>query len=83
VSRPDFAAVRLRPQEWPIIREAYAETYPVRPLLNHIDELREALAVLRPGLVLDLRYANEDDDKEAMRSRIETVETALASVEGA
>lgn len=41
--RPDFSRVRLKPGELPIIREAYAETYPVRTLLNHVDELREAL----------------------------------------
>ena len=28
-------------------------------------------------VVLDLRYAEDDDDKEAMRSRIETVQEAL------
>lgn len=40
----DFATVRVSgPEEWRVIREAYAETYPVRPLLNHVDELREAL----------------------------------------
>lgn len=41
-------------------------------------ELVEALLVLLPGLTLDLRYATDDDDKEAMRSRIETVRTVLA-----
>lgn len=40
----DFATVRVSgPEEWRVIRDAYAETYPVRPLLNHVDELREAL----------------------------------------
>lgn len=37
-----------------------------------------ALESLLPGLILDLRYANEEDDKEAMRSRIETVTEAIA-----
>lgn len=41
------------------------------------ERLRDALQVLLPGLVLDLRYATDDDDKDAMRSRIETVEQAL------
>ena len=40
-------------------------------------KLRDALMTLLPGLVLDLRYANEDDDKDAMRSRIETIQEAL------
>ena len=39
--------------------------------------LRAALEVLLPGLVLDLRYAGDDDDKDAMRSRISTVREAL------
>jgi hypothetical protein len=40
----DFSRSRVSgPKEWRVIREAYAETYPVRPLLNHVDELREAL----------------------------------------
>jgi hypothetical protein len=43
-----------------------------------IQRLREALECLLPGLVLDLRYATDDDDKDAMRSRIETVQDALA-----
>jgi hypothetical protein len=41
--------------------------------------LREALECLLPGLILDLRYATDDDDKDAMRSRITTVQDALAS----
>jgi hypothetical protein len=41
-----MAAVRLPPEQWAIIREMYAETYPVRPLLNHVDELRAALKAL-------------------------------------
>jgi hypothetical protein len=43
------------------------------------ERLREALEVLLPGLVLDLRYASDDDDKDAMRSRVETVEQALST----
>lgn len=39
----DFASKRLSEAEWLLIREAYAETYPVRPLLNHVDELQSAL----------------------------------------
>lgn len=42
------------------------------------ERLREALQVLLPGLVLDLRYASDDDDKDAMRSRIKTVHDALS-----
>jgi hypothetical protein len=40
---------------------------------DEIESLREALDCLLPGLVLDLRYADPDDDKDAMRSRIETI----------
>lgn len=40
----DFAKSRVSgPEEWKVIREAYAETYPVRPLLNHIDRLEAAI----------------------------------------
>lgn len=42
---------------------------------------REALEVLLPGLILDLRYADDDDDKDAMRARIKTVQEALADGE--
>lgn len=43
------------------------------------ERLREALQVLYPGLVLDLRYASDDDDTDAMRARIDTVEQALST----
>jgi hypothetical protein len=42
------------------------------------ERLRDALLTLYPGLVLDLRYAEMYDDKDAMRARIETVEEALS-----
>lgn len=42
------------------------------------ERLRTALWELYPGLVLDLRYADDDDDKGALRSRIKTVEEALS-----
>lgn len=41
------------------------------------DRMRAALQMLYPGLVLDLRYADDDDDKDAMRARIQTIEEAL------
>jgi hypothetical protein len=42
--RPDFSSKRLSTAgEWSLIRDLYAETYPVRPLLNHVDELAAAL----------------------------------------
>ena len=41
-------------------------------------DMLEALECLLPGLVLDLRYADPDDDKEAMQSRITTVTDAIA-----
>lgn len=46
-------------------------------LQSKLDTLREALDCLLPGLVLDLRYAEPDDDKDAMQSRIKTVTDAL------
>lgn len=82
-----------------MLRQAYAETYPVRPLLNEIerltrelaersasvligdqerDRLRAALLTLLPGLALDLRYAEPDDDRDALLSRVRTVEEALS-----
>jgi len=42
------------------------------------ERLRAALEMLWPGLALDLRYADDDDDKDAMRSRVETVVEALS-----
>lgn len=44
--------------------------------------LLEALQCLLPGLVLDLRYADDDDDKEAMQSRVDTVVTAINKATG-
>lgn len=41
-----------------------------------------ALENLLPGLILDLRYADPDDDREAMQSRIKTVTDALTTAEG-
>lgn len=40
---------------------------------HRIDVLETALQTLLPGLVLDLRYADADDDRDAMQSRIDTV----------
>lgn len=44
---PDFAAVRLAASELELIRQVYAETYPVRSLLNRIDELEAELAAIK------------------------------------
>lgn len=35
---------------------------------------------LLPALVLDLRYANEDDDKDALRARVNGVQASLAQI---
>lgn len=43
-----------------------------------VDALREALESLYPGLALDLRYADPDDDREALASRVRTIELALS-----
>lgn len=44
-----------------------------------IRELEAALNDLLPGLILDRRYADADDDIDAMNSRIETVTSALGA----
>lgn len=49
----------------------------VLQLRRTVAELRETLLTLLPGLVLDLRHASEDDDKDALRARIQTVREAL------
>lgn len=49
----------------------------VLQLRRTVAELRETLLTILPGLVLDLRYASEDDDKDALRSRIQCVREAL------
>lgn len=46
-------------------------------LISAAPELLEALEVLLPGLVLDLRYADDDEDKDALRSLIYTVTSAI------
>lgn len=47
-------------------------------LMREVERLRGALQMLYPGLVLDLRYADMDADKDALQSRIRTVEEALS-----
>lgn len=42
-------------------------------LNDRVAKLESALQSLWPGLVLDLRYADADDDKDAMQSRIDTI----------
>lgn len=44
---------------------------------ERIERLEEALAILLPGLILDLRYADDDDDKDALQARVATVQEAL------
>jgi hypothetical protein len=46
------------------------------------EALRKALLLLQPGLELDLRYADPDDDIDALRSRVQTVRAALSAREG-
>jgi hypothetical protein len=64
----------------PLDAELNGPNYPTQLQIDcaRIAELEMALQVLLPGLILDLRYADLDDDKDAMRARIETVQTALA-----
>lgn len=51
-------------------------------LIAAAPDMLEALQCLLPGLVLDLRYADDDDDKDALRSRIDTVTEALKKATG-
>lgn len=59
---------------WPSLRDA-ADMIERQDAL--VKALTTALECLLPGLVLDLRYAGADDDKDAMLSRIDTVIAAL------
>lgn len=52
----------------------------LKTLADKAERMHDALNCLLPGLILDLRYAEPDDDKEAMRSRIQTVAEALADL---
>lgn len=63
-------------------REMHAETLIAHSTIcsrfaERIRVLESALNSLLPGLVLDRRYADADDDIGAMNSRIETVQEAL------
>lgn len=49
--------------------------------LEDYERLEQALLCLLPGLVLDRRYADADDDIDALNSRIETVQSALYPTE--
>jgi hypothetical protein len=61
-----------------ILTKDRLKTREINLLTPENKRLRMALDCLLPGLILDLRYATDDDDKDAMRSRIETVQDALA-----
>jgi hypothetical protein len=67
MSQPEMRSDRLRAELAEVKRQR--------------DLLREALHVLLPGLMFDLRYADDDDDKDAMQARIDTVITALKATE--
>lgn len=56
----DFSNKRLSAAEWSLIREAYAETYPVRPLLNHVDELKAAARDVIEQMDLTCMRASEE-----------------------
>lgn len=57
---------------------AWVEYEDYEALALKLVRYREALECLLPGLILDLRYAEPDDDKDAMQSRINTVREALS-----
>lgn len=58
-------------------REASPEYYAKLKLEAAAPTMLAALQVLLPGLILDRRYADEDDDVDALNSRIETVTEAI------
>lgn len=61
-----------------LINEVNALTADRDALKRECEGLRGALENLLPGLHLDLRYADPDDDREALQSRVKTVTDALA-----
>jgi hypothetical protein len=63
----------------PLDAELNGPNYPTQMQIDRarIRVLEGALHDLLPGLILDLRYADLDDDKDAMESRIKTVTDAL------
>jgi chromosome segregation ATPase len=77
---------RLRPRKRPlhlaarlVETEQNARRYKIEleTLREQCARMRAGLESLWPGLVLDLRYADEDDDKDALQSRVDTVFEAL------
>lgn len=57
---------------------SYIAARELKELRAQCERMRTALESLLPGLILDLRYADYDDDKDAMQSRIDTVIEALS-----
>lgn len=47
------------------------------------DRYRAALEELHPGIALDVRYADDDDDIDALRARLDTIERALVPTDPA
>jgi hypothetical protein len=88
-SRPDFSLVRLNHAgELGMIRMAYVETYPVRPLLNHVDELA---ALLREYMTEfpafrakpeGSPYSDARKEQEADIAREDRARIALAAIDG-
>lgn len=71
------AQVRLRGQEAALEKAAILQDQ-LTTLSATCERLRTTLVELLPGLVLDLRYASDDDDKDALRARVAGVEAALS-----
>ena len=66
--RPDFAKVRISgPDELAILCEVYAETYPVRPLLNELAEYQ-------------LFLADEKQVRRCAEARVRELEAALETI---
>jgi hypothetical protein len=63
-SRPDFSKARLQCGELEMLKAVYAETYPVRVLMNEVEELR-------------LFLADEKEVRRGAEARIRELEASL------
>lgn len=72
------AADRLREISDEVYTNGKTVLQAVKDLCAERDRYRNALELLRPGIEIDLRYADPDDDIDALRSRAQTIREALS-----